>query len=117
MKRVSQSAREKLKAYDYQVYHSLIRSSVRIDVLVFFLEHPERAMIQDIADRIHATYANTWGACIGGTRKYKKTSSLLNLRLIIREKAGNTNAVLYRLTPKGHDVARMLEGVDLDRDV
>lgn len=116
MKGVSKSTAEKLKAYDYQVYHALDRSAIRLSVLLYFLKHPEKAMITDIADSLDVSYTNVWGAAIGGNRKYRKDDSLFGLGLIVREKSRH-KFYLYSLTPKVHVVAKMVEEADLDRDV
>ncbi len=116
MKGVSKSTAEKLKAFDYQVYHALDRSAIRLYVLLYLLKYPEKAAISDIADSIDVSYTNIWGAVVGGNRKYKKEDSMLSLGLITREKARH-NVYLYSLTPKGYVVAKMLEEADLDRDI
>jgi predicted transcriptional regulator with HTH domain len=98
----------RIKQLGYNTYFSLERSSIRRDILVYLNRYPSGVPIFDIAQNIKASYTNTKGAILGDGKGYNIETSLASLGLVTYSKARGS-LILYMLTPKGREIALLLE--------
>lgn len=96
------------------VNRSLRRSAVRRNALLYLLLLGT-ASIADIAKGIHSNYTNVRLAIEGDGDRYAMRLSLIKLGLVDRE-AITGDLCVYRLTPMGESVAKVLEELGYDRD-
>lgn len=108
MNNMRSSAGSSIKKLGYDLYFSLERSSIRREILKYLKEYPSGAPIYDISRNITASYANTKGAILGDGRGYNIETSLINMDLVTCNKARGS-LVLYSLTPRGLEIAGLLE--------
>ena len=97
-----------IKQLGYNTYFSLERSSIRRDILVYLNRYPSGVPIFDISQSIKASYTNTKGAILGDGRGYNIDTSLASLGLVTYSKMRGS-LVLYMLTPRGREIALLLE--------
>jgi predicted transcriptional regulator with HTH domain len=97
-----------IKKLGYDLYFSLERSGVKREVLRYLRRYPSGVPIADISRNIETSYANTKGAILGNGRGYKIDTSLASMGLVTFNKARGS-LVLYSLTPKGAEIAGLLE--------
>jgi predicted transcriptional regulator with HTH domain len=98
----------RIKDRGYKLYFSLERSGIRRDILMYLNKYPSGVPIFDIAQSIKASYTNTKGAIHGDGRGYNIETSLVNLGLVTYSKVRGS-LILYMLTPKGREIAFLLE--------
>jgi predicted transcriptional regulator with HTH domain len=98
----------RIKNRGYKLYFSLGRSGIRRDILMYLKEYPSGVPIFDIAKSISASYTNTKGAIHGDGRGYNIETSLVSLGLVTYNKVRGS-LILYMLTPKGREIAFLLE--------
>jgi len=98
----------RIKQMGYNTYFSLERSSIRRDILVYLNRYPSGVPIFDISQSIKASYTNTKGAILGDGRGYNIDTSLASLGLVTYSKMRGS-LVLYMLTPRGREIALLLE--------
>jgi predicted transcriptional regulator with HTH domain len=98
----------RIKQLGYNLYFSLERSSIRRDILLYLNKYPSGVPIFDISQNIKASYTNTKGAMLGDGKGYNIETSLSSLGLVTCSKVRGS-LILYMLTPRGREVARLLE--------
>jgi predicted transcriptional regulator with HTH domain len=98
----------RIKRIEYNTYFSLERSSIRIDILMYLKMYPSGVPIFDISQNIKASYTNTKGAILGDGKGYNIETSLASLGLVTCSKVRGA-LILYMLTSKGREIARLLE--------
>jgi predicted transcriptional regulator with HTH domain len=98
----------RIKNMGYKLYFSLGRSGIRRDILMYLNKYPSGVPIFDIAQSIKASYTNTKGAIHGDGRGYNIETSLASLGLVTYSKVRGS-LILYMLTPKGREIALLLE--------
>ena len=98
----------RIKQLGYDLYFSLERSSIRRDILRYLNQYPSGVPILDISRSIGASYTNTKGALLGDGKGYNIDTSLASLGLVTCSKARGS-LILYTLTPRGREVAGLLE--------
>lgn len=109
MSKIRKQVAERIKELmGYNTYFSLERSSIRRDTLLYLNKYPSGMPIFDISQSIKASYTNTKGAILGDGRGYNIDTSLVSLGLVTCSKACGS-LMLYKLTPRGRKIARLLE--------
>jgi predicted transcriptional regulator with HTH domain len=98
---------KKLKDHGYEIYHSLSKSYLRIDVIMFIYRNPNRNTLAEIAEGLGVSQHNIKGAIIGHYNGYLKNRSLLDLELLSCERASE-GITHFILTNKGQEIAKML---------
>ncbi len=108
MSNVRGNVAHRIKQLGDDLYFALERSSIRRSILLYLNKYPSGVPIFDIAQNIDASYTNTKGAILGDGKGYNIDTSLASLGLVSCSKARGS-LVLYTLTPRGREVATLLE--------
>jgi predicted transcriptional regulator with HTH domain len=103
---------DRLTAFGYKIHHSMSRSITRRRVLIFFRNMSSKNIVYkdtifNISKNIKASPDSVRGAVLGTVNGFKKDEALISLGLVHYEKIGSL--VCYYLTPKGFEVAEVLE--------
>jgi predicted transcriptional regulator with HTH domain len=98
----------RIKQQGYNIYFSLERSTIRRDILIYLNRYPSGVPIFDVAKNIKASHTNTKGAILGDGKGYNFETSLSSLGLVTCSKVRGS-LILYMLTPRGREVAKILE--------
>jgi predicted transcriptional regulator with HTH domain len=112
MSKMKSYSTNRIKQFGYNTYFSLERSSVRRDILLYLNQYPSGVPIFDISKSIKASYTNTKGAILGDGRGYNIETSLASLGLVTYSKVRGS-LILYTLTSRGREIARLLEESNL----
>jgi predicted transcriptional regulator with HTH domain len=108
MSNVRGNVANRIKQLGYNMYFSLERSSIRRDILMYLNKYPSGVPIFDISQNIKASYTNTKGAILGDGKGYNIDTSLASLGLVTCSKIRGS-LILYMLTPRGREIAQLLE--------
>jgi predicted transcriptional regulator with HTH domain len=108
MSNVRGNVANRIKQLGYNTYFALERSSIRRDTLIYLNRYPSGVPIFDISQNIRSSYTNTKGAILGDGKGYNIETSLISLGLVTYSKVRGS-LILYMLTPKGREIALLLE--------